>query len=530
MEEKATKKGVSRRDFLKLGALVGVAAQAVAIPTLAHKAGSSHDSYTGWESFEGDTQFFNRKPFELPGGKEELYEKFYPKVDTVRRPNPMTDISWTRAGRMGQILQENPDWKLEDGMDAIELPPDLKAYYKVWDEKGQNRFETDVLTNRVSIPAWVANHEKYDDHFALSSAYFGAWQDLADNYPEEPTAPPEVSDFQYVDHGHMLDLREVNKECKERGAMLAFRSPDHATELVKKTAHLYGATVVGITTLNPDYVYDKNLRGSENPMEEYEVPEHWKYAIVVGVPHEWDQLASNPQYGDSLDAYMRVRMTAYRITQFLRRLGYPARFHTPPYHYDLVVPPIAVEAGLGQWGRNGTMITPETGPNMRLAVVTTNLDMTIDKPIDFGVAEFCADCKICAEQCPSGAISFADGPEGMEQRGINHWYMDTSKCYSYWMESMGPLGCRLCITNCVYSRKNNWVHGVARVADPVDPTGLVNNALIWMQKTFFDHPTAEEYRRPPDGCFASYRPAPEWLQTDKWFNITTDNPQMLCNS
>ena len=42
-------------------------------------------------------------------------------------------------------------------------------------------------------------------------------------------------------------------------------------------------------------------------MGDMPVPEHWKFAIVIGVPHEWEQFVSNPQYGDSLDAYNRAR-------------------------------------------------------------------------------------------------------------------------------------------------------------------------------------------------------------------------------
>ena len=131
--------------------------------------------------------------------------------------------------------------------------------------------------------------------------------------------------------------------------------------------------------------------------------------------------------------------------------------------------------------------------------------------------------------CPSQAISHAENTKGMELRGYQHWYMDTSKCYNYWMEALEPLGCRLCITNCVYSRKNNWVHGIGRVVDPVDPTGLMAKTLLWMQKSFFELPEAKKFRKPPDGCFASYRQPPEWLRTETWFTAKTINPQLMCS-
>jgi len=264
-------------------------------------------------------------------------------------------------------------------------------------------------------------------------------------------------------------------------------------------------------------------------MGDMPVPEHWKFVIAIGVPHEWEQFVSNPQYGDSLDAYNRARMAGWRLANFLKRIGYASRWHCPPGSYDLIATPFAVQAGLGEWARCACVISPELGGNMRLAVVTTELEMTIDNPIDIGVTDFCKDCKICAEVCPSASISFADSPEGMISRGIEHWDINNSTCFGYWMESMGPIGCRLCIAACPYSRKDNWVHGVARVIDPIDPTGLFNDSLIWMQKTLFDAPEASEYKRPPDGCFASYRPAPDWLNVENWFTMTPPDPHDLCN-
>jgi hypothetical protein len=71
------------------------------------------------------------------------------------------------------------------------------------------------------------------------------------------------------------------------------------------------------------------------------------------------------------------------------------------------------------------------------------------------------------------------------------------------------------------------VHGVARAFDPLDPTGLMKDTLIWMQKTFWKAPKADEYLPPPDGNWASYRPAPEWLDSEKYFDINPPDPRKL---
>ena len=160
-----------------------------------------------------------------------------------------------------------------------------------------------------------------------------------------------------------------------------------------------------------------------------------------------------------------------------------------------------------------------------MAVVTTNMPMKIDKPIDYGVARFCNKCKLCAKSCPSGAISMADSPDGMVIRGYEHWFINNGACYNYWRETMGPMGCRLCVATCPYSRKDNWVHRVSRTVDPRDPTGITSSGLRWLQKNFFDYPEAIEYHRPPDGHFASYRPEPFYMEAERYLDIDIVRPR-----
>ena len=83
------------------------------------------------------------------------------------------------------------------------------------------------------------------------------------------------------------------------------------------------------------------------------------------------------------------------------------------------------------------MITPEVGCNFRPAVITTNIPMATDKPIDIGVDDFCLHCKVCAEQCPSGAIPMGDK---VEVRGYRRWKIDTAKCQNFWTSNSGEHG------------------------------------------------------------------------------------------
>jgi hypothetical protein len=40
-----------------------------------------------------------------------------------------------------------------------------------------------------------------------------------------------------------------------------------------------------------------------------------------------------------------------------------------------------------------------------------------------------------------------------------------------------------------------------------------------MQKRFFVSPKAQDYLPPPVGKNATYHEPPDWLQTDKWFDV-----------
>ena len=45
------------------------------------------------------------------------------------------------------------------------------------------------------------------------------------------------------------------------------------------------------------------------------------------------------------------------------------------------------------------------GPRLRLAKVYTDLPLAIDRPIEFGVQQFCLTCKKCARKCRAQQLS-----------------------------------------------------------------------------------------------------------------------------
>jgi reductive dehalogenase len=502
----AQKTQLSRRDFLKIAGLAGAAVQAGGLVAGGVAAGSNSETYTGWESFNPGTQFFNRKPYEHEGRAHE-------PVGEVRRPSHLTDYVFGRVATFSAALEEHSDWKIGDPIEDLGFPPPLNAFYNDYPE----RLEWDYKTFTETIP----NNQK-------DTALYGAYYTLCNAYSEG---------FTY--HGRGLqkssDVPEVYDFQKNGNPIpdpVPFKSPELASEFIKEIGHRFGATLVGITKCYEEFFYGDGWGGCPPDYDHSKLPEHWKYAICLGVPMEWDTVLGSPQTSTSYEAYDRVSTAAVRMEGALKTLGYSARTNAPMTSYDCLMPPFTIEAGLGEVCRAGYMITPEVGSNCRTAVIVTNLELAIDKPIKFGVEEFCNKCKICAEQCPSGAISMADSPQEQEWgtgsvlRGWEHWYINNGACYNFWRESMGPMGCRLCVAVCPYSRKDNWIHDIAKKIDPRDPTGVFASGLLWMQKNFFDYPDPVDYHRPDlGGRFVGFRTEPTFLHAERYLDIDIVTPR-----
>ncbi|MCP4728200.1 MAG: hypothetical protein GY863_24385, partial [bacterium] len=177
------------------------------------------------------------------------------------------------------------------------------------------------------------------------------------------------------------------------------------SEFLKKlTLHL-GADEAGIAELNPNYVYSHVGRGPEEWGSEINNPH--KYTIVFTVEMDYGKVEEAPRIGITEETalqYLNAQKISIALARFIRDLGYPARAHVAGSNYQIMLPPAAYDAGLGEMGRLGYLISPKYGARIRLGAVTTDIPLIPDSPIQFGVQDFCEKCKKCAVNCPSGAI------------------------------------------------------------------------------------------------------------------------------
>jgi ferredoxin len=222
---------------------------------------------------------------------------------------------------------------------------------------------------------------------------------------------------------------------------------DNITKKLKEIALEIGADLVGIAKAQPYHYYSHRGR----PLEHYgeEVNGLLPYALVFGVKMERkniDQSPLLPEVMESSMTYVKAAIIGMQLSYFIRELGYNARNHMDG-NYLVVLPTLARDAGLGEIGRNGLLITPKYGPAVRLGAVTTDMPLMVDKKLDVDVASFCDICEICSNGCPMHAIPFG---KRKVIDGELRWQITQEKCYSFWRK-IGT-DCGLCIKNCPFGQ------------------------------------------------------------------------------
>ncbi len=219
--------------------------------------------------------------------------------------------------------------------------------------------------------------------------------------------------------------------------------PHKMSSHIKRVARLSGASLVGVCRLNRNWVY-----------ADVDLPMNFENVIVVAVEMDAEGIASSPAAPAAAATgvgYSKMAFILALMGEFIRNLGYEALQCGNDTALSI---PLAIDAGLGELGRNGLLITPQHGPRVRLCKIFTDLSLAPDKPIEFGVREFCKKCRLCAEKCEGDAISTDDEPRfeaacRSNNPGALKWYVDAEKCYLYWCEN--GVDCSTCIKVCPYN-------------------------------------------------------------------------------
>ncbi len=236
--------------------------------------------------------------------------------------------------------------------------------------------------------------------------------------------------------------------------------------------------MVGTTRLNPAYVYTHVGRSAGMWGQPISLPHSHAIAVAVEMDYRMvSQAPLGPTITESAIKYLKAAEITMVLARYINRLGYRARAHVDA-NYRVMCVPIAVDAGLGELGRIGYLITPRLGPRVRLGIVTTDLPLSQDERIHFGVQDFCESCKKCAANCPSAAIPNGDKTNS---RGVEKWVLDTEACYRFW-RTCGT-DCGICMKVCPYSHPDTPFHNLMRGA--LSRNSLVRRCGIVVDDIFY---------------------------------------------
>jgi len=339
---------------------------------------------------------------------------------------------------------------------AYYLPVGRRSSIRI-DQAGERVDERDVIFAREDYPPGTVEHEQYytmrPENLAIDN-HIRALPELlkpGGRYYDPVRSTRLEAVFDVIEGlSHRVDGETESSPVEP--------DPTQMTREIKRLAGRLGADAVGIARLNSRYVYSHVGRGPE-PWGAPITNDH-KYAVVFALEMNYRQVETAPRLPlteESALQYLRGSHISISLAQYIRSLGYPARAHVAGSNYQIMLPPVAHDAGLGELGRSGYLISPVFGPRMRLGAVTTDLPLIADSPVSFGVQDFCEQCLKCATNCPSGAI-----PSKAKSwvRGVEKWPLNVERCVRYWR--LIGTDCGLCMKVCPFSHPPTFVHDLVR--------------------------------------------------------------------
>ena len=211
---------------------------------------------------------------------------------------------------------------------------------------------------------------------------------------------------------------------------------DRLTEDIRTKARELGFGEVGFTAYDRRYTYTSKKKWAK-----------YTHAICLALEQDYWQTQQIP----SLEAewahfgtYEIAGALALDLAAYIRSLGYRAQIHSPNDNTGIYIP-LFVNAGLGQLGANGQLLSPHFGSRARLMLITTDAPLQHDKPVDYGINKFCEECQVCVVRCPARALL----REKVWYRGVKKNKLVYDRCRPIMITYEG---CAVCMKVCPVQR------------------------------------------------------------------------------
>ncbi|MEN8149887.1 MAG: reductive dehalogenase domain-containing protein [Planctomycetota bacterium] len=274
-----------------------------------------------------------------------------------------------------------------------------------------------------------------------------------------------------------IDRIELDPEEVERWAD-RLRGADDPTDVVHEMAISLGAVAAGCAPLDPAFVYTAKGRFDADYGRGIDLEHPNAIVFLVEMDHaEMRHAPRAPVIRESARQYYRGARISLVMEAAIAAAGFDAKAHYDA-HYDVILPPLAVAAGLGEMGRHNILIADRYGSRVRIGAVTTDLPVRPGRPRSLGADRFCRICLKCADSCPSRALTRG---EKEIVRGVAKWPTDVERCVGYWCR-VGT-DCGVCMSVCPFSHGNNAFHNLVRWM--VRRLPWFHRPLKWMDDLFY---------------------------------------------
>lgn len=176
----------------------------------------------------------------------------------------------------------------------------------------------------------------------------------------------------------------------------------------------------------------------------------YENAIVLAMEMDKEKLELAPCKETGVmvhKTYNKLGKVSLRIAEQLKAKGFGVHAGHPLMG-QVLYPALAVEAGMGWYGKHGMLITPEFGPRVRLTAIYTsikNLPFSTENPHAW-IEEFCKNCKLCVKKCPPKAIF---EKSEVDTNGLIK-AINTPKCFLEFAENEG---CSICLKTCLFNQR-----------------------------------------------------------------------------
>ncbi|MBI4244556.1 MAG: reductive dehalogenase [Planctomycetes bacterium] len=246
---------------------------------------------------------------------------------------------------------------------------------------------------------------------------------------------------------------------------LRIESSKEISQEIKKIARFLGADLVGVCKFDKRWIYNYKYSRTSHMEKPIDLPTDLENVIVIAVGMDYETIKTTPSaLSDAAtgQGYTKDLSVILSLAQYIRNLGYQA---VASLNDTALSIPLAIQAGLGEYGRLGLLITKEFGPRVRIGKVFTDLPLAHDKPIKFGVEKFCSTCRQCTNACPTKAITDGKPSDVIHNKsnliGVQKWSVDAEKCFNFWVNTNAA--CAICIRVCPYNKDySKFIYRIGR--------------------------------------------------------------------